>query len=208
MKIALVSDTHGVCRKELFDHIKNCDYLIHTGDFDNERTYNRFLNCGIPMYAVRGNCDHGEWASYLHEFVSVPINGKLFYLVHNKADLPFDLTDADFIIFGHTHVFTHYDRYGKVLKEDHILIQRVHLLDSCPPKVVVAFDNDFFCRQLVKPIQIRLGFIELKRPRNISRQNDRVFFVDLCKPVVPQPLHMAYPWFPIYVHWLVDAFTK
>jgi len=96
MKIALVSDTHGVCRKELFDHIKNCDYLIHTGDFDNERTYNRFLNCGIPMYAVRGNCDHGEWASYLHEFVSVPINGKLFYLVHNKADLPFDLTDADF----------------------------------------------------------------------------------------------------------------
>ena len=22
MKIALVSDTHGVCRKELFDHIK------------------------------------------------------------------------------------------------------------------------------------------------------------------------------------------
>ena len=114
MKIALVSDTHGVCRKELFDYIKNCDYLIHTGDFDNERTYNRFLNCGIPMYAVRGNCDHGEWASYLHEFVSVPINGKLFYLVHNKADLPFDLTDADFIIFGHTHVFTHYDRYGKV----------------------------------------------------------------------------------------------
>jgi len=114
MKIALVSDTHGVCRKELFDHIKNCDYLIHTGDFDNERTYNRFLNCGIPMYAVRGNCDHGEWASYLHEFVSVPINGKLFYLVHNKADLPFDLTDADFIIFGHTHVFTHSDRYGKV----------------------------------------------------------------------------------------------
>ena len=114
MKIALVSDTHGVCRKELFDHIKNCDYLIHTGDFDNERTYNRFLNCGIPMYAVRGNCDHGEWASYLHEFVSVPIGGKLFYLVHNKADLPFDLTDADFVIFGHTHVFTHYDRYGKV----------------------------------------------------------------------------------------------
>ena len=73
MKIALVSDTHGVCRKELFDHIKKCDYLILTGDFDNERTYNRFLNCGIPMYAVRGNCDHGEWASYLHEFVSVPI---------------------------------------------------------------------------------------------------------------------------------------
>ena len=47
MKIALVSDTHGVCRKELFDHIKNCDYLIHTGDFDNERTDNRFLTAAF-----------------------------------------------------------------------------------------------------------------------------------------------------------------
>ena len=56
MKIALVSDTHGVCRKELFDHIKNCDYLIHTGDFDNERTYNRFLNCGIPTDSLCSAC--------------------------------------------------------------------------------------------------------------------------------------------------------
>ena len=84
MKIALVSDTHGVCRKELFDHIKNCDYLIHTGDFDNERTYNRFLNCGIPMYAVRGNCDHGEWASYLHEFVSGRLMENYFILSITK----------------------------------------------------------------------------------------------------------------------------
>ena len=44
----------------------------------------------------------------------MPIGGKLFYLVHNRADLPFDLTDADFVVFGHTHVFTHYDRYGKI----------------------------------------------------------------------------------------------
>ena len=74
MKIALVSDTHGVCRKELFDHIKKCDYLIHTGDFDNERTYNRFLNCGIPMYAVRGTVTTESGHPTWHEFVSVDRN--------------------------------------------------------------------------------------------------------------------------------------
>ena len=96
------------------EYVKGCDCLIHTGDFDSERIYRKFEECGVPMYAVRGNCDHGEWASYLHTFLSVPIGGKLFYLVHNRADLPFDLTDADFVVFGHTHVFTHYDRYGKI----------------------------------------------------------------------------------------------
>lgn len=114
MKIALISDTHGIFREDWLSYIKDCDCLIHTGDFNTERCYQRFQELGIPMYMVRGNCDMGEWASYLHEFVSVPIGGKLFYLVHNRADLPFDLTDADFIIFGHTHVYTHYERYGKV----------------------------------------------------------------------------------------------
>ena len=114
MRIALVSDTHGVCQEELMEYVKGCDCLIHTGDFDSERIYRKFEECGVPMYAVRGNCDQGEWASYLHTFLSVPIGGKLFYLVHNRADLPFDLTDADFVVFGHTHVFTHYDRYGKI----------------------------------------------------------------------------------------------
>ena len=109
MKIALVSDTHGVCREELLTQIKKCDYLIHVGDFDREHVYNTLQELGVPMYAVRGNCDRGDWATYLHEFLAVPIGGKMFYLVHNQMDLPYDLTDADFIVYGHTHVCT----YGK-----------------------------------------------------------------------------------------------
>ena len=114
MKIALVSDTHGVCREELLTQIKKCDYLIHVGDFDREHVYNTLQELGVPMYAVRGNCDRGDWATYLHEFLAVPIGGKMFYLVHNQMDLPYDLTDADFIVYGHTHVFTHMERHGKV----------------------------------------------------------------------------------------------
>ena len=53
MKIALVSDTHGVCREDLLTQIKKCDYLIHVGDFDREHVYNTLQELGVPMYAVR-----------------------------------------------------------------------------------------------------------------------------------------------------------
>ena len=36
MKIALVSDTHGICREELLEQIKKGDCLMHVGDFDRE----------------------------------------------------------------------------------------------------------------------------------------------------------------------------
>ena len=114
MKIALVSDTHGICREELLEQIKKCDYLIHVGDFERESCYQKLQETGIPMYAVRGNSDRGEWVAYLHAFLAVPIGGKMFYLVHNQMDLPLDLSDADFVIYGHTHVFAHYERHGKV----------------------------------------------------------------------------------------------
>ena len=127
MKIALVSDTHGVCREELLTQIKKCDYLIHVGDFDREHVYNTLQELGVPMYAVRGNCDRGDWATYLHEFLAVPIGGKMFYLVHNQMDLPYDLTDADFIIYGHTHVFAHMERHGKVYINPGTEIGRAHV---------------------------------------------------------------------------------
>lgn len=114
MKIALISDTHGIFREDWMDIIKDCDFLIHTGDFDTKRCYDKFMNTGVPSYMVRGNCDHGEWASFLPVFMPVVIGGKMFYLVHNRMDLPFDLTDADFVIFGHTHVPSHMERYGKI----------------------------------------------------------------------------------------------
>lgn len=114
MKIGILSDTHGIFRDDWLPHLTKCDYLIHAGDIDTKRCYEKLNSLGIPIYFVRGNNDHGDWADYLPEFMKVPIGGRLFYVVHNKSDLPFDLTDADFIIFGHTHCYTCYDRFGKV----------------------------------------------------------------------------------------------
>lgn len=114
MKIGVISDTHGIFREDWLPHLRECDYLIHAGDIDTKICYENFKNLGIPFYAVRGNCDMGSWAKYLPEFLTAPIGGKIFYIIHNKSDLPFDLTDADFVIFGHTHVYTSYERFGKV----------------------------------------------------------------------------------------------
>lgn len=114
MKIGILSDTHGIFREDWLPHLTGCDYLIHAGDVDTKTCYEKLKNLGIPLYLVRGNCDRGDWARFIPEFLQVPIGGKLFYIIHNKSDLPFDLTDADFVIFGHTHCYAHYERFGKV----------------------------------------------------------------------------------------------
>ena len=114
MKIGIMSDTHGIFREDWHTYLDDCDLIIHAGDIHTRNCYDKLKGIGVPLYMVRGNNDIGEWARFLPEFLQVPIGGKIFFIVHNKSDLPFDLTDADFIIYGHTHQFATYERYGKV----------------------------------------------------------------------------------------------
>ena len=114
MKIAVISDTHGIFRDDWRRHLGGCDLLIHAGDVNTKSCYDKIKGLGIPCYVVRGNSDQGSWADVLPELLTVPIQGKIFYIVHNKMDLPFDLTEADFVIFGHTHCYANYERFGKV----------------------------------------------------------------------------------------------
>lgn len=114
MKIGILSDTHGVFRDDWTDYLYGCDCLIHAGDIGTKSCYDKLKSLGIPIYMVRGNCDMGEWAQFLPEFLQVPLGGKIFFIVHNRFDLPFELTGADFIISGHTHVFAADERFGRV----------------------------------------------------------------------------------------------
>lgn len=112
MKIGLISDTHGVLRQEFIDVLTTCDYILHAGDFDTERCYNALKELDVPMYMVRGNCDHGSWCNYIPERLNVPIGELNFYLIHNRMDLPFQLTETDIVVFGHTHQYTTFERHG------------------------------------------------------------------------------------------------
>ncbi len=114
MKIGIISDTHGIFREDWRTHLAQCDYLIHAGDVNTKTCYNKFMHLNVPCCIVRGNCDTGAWAELLPGHLQVKIGGKIFFIVHNKSDLPFDLTEADFVIFGHTHCYSHSERFGKV----------------------------------------------------------------------------------------------
>ncbi len=50
MKIALISDTHGIFREEWVPHITACDYLIHAGDINTKTCYEKFKSLGVPAY--------------------------------------------------------------------------------------------------------------------------------------------------------------
>lgn len=114
MKIGILSDTHGIVRESWHQHLDGCDYLIHAGDIHNRSSYEKLKNFGIPIYMVRGNNDIGDWARFLPDNLQVSIGGKIFYIVHRQSRLPMDISEADFIIFGHTHHYTCYEQRGQV----------------------------------------------------------------------------------------------
>ena len=112
MKIAILSDTHGLLREEVQDIIDRCDAIIHAGDIDTREIVNR-LQKNAPLYIVRGNNDRA-WAMDLPEARRFELAGIHFYLVHNKKDVPKNLDDIDIIIFGHTHQYFEKEQDGRL----------------------------------------------------------------------------------------------
>jgi len=113
-KIAIISDTHGDFREEWKELFKDCEYLLHCGDFASEIVYRQFRNAGFHMYMVRGNCDRGVWAENIPEYLSFRIAGKMFFMIHDGGRLPYLPPDTDFIVSGHTHMFHNFTQRGYV----------------------------------------------------------------------------------------------
>ena len=64
-----------------------------------------------PLYIVRGNNDK-EWAIDLPLSLTFTIESVRFFLVHNKKDVPADLSDVDVVIYGHSHKYACEERNG------------------------------------------------------------------------------------------------
>jgi putative phosphoesterase len=54
---------------------------------------------------VRGNNDK-EWAEDLPQSLAVTIDGVRLFIVHNKKDVPKDLTSVDVVVYGHSHKYS------------------------------------------------------------------------------------------------------
>lgn len=87
--IGVISDTHGLLREEVKKELQGIG----------------------TSYVVRGNADK-EWAEFLPKILDVELFGIRIKMVHNKKDLPENLSDTDLVIFGHSHKYADYVEDG------------------------------------------------------------------------------------------------
>lgn len=110
MKLAILSDTHGLLRPEVLEHLKQADAILHAGDISAQAVLDQMAALA-PVYVVRGNNDK-EWAEGLPRDLTVSLDGFVFYMVHNKKDVPDDLSGVDAVVFGHSHRYLQEERNG------------------------------------------------------------------------------------------------
>ena len=110
MKIAILSDTHGLLRPRVVEFLKTADVILHGGDINRQSIVDE-LRQYAPLYVVRGNNDK-EWAEGLPHHLTVTLGGLRFFMVHNKKDLPADLADVDVVVFGHSHKYLQEEKDG------------------------------------------------------------------------------------------------
>lgn len=110
MKLAILSDTHGLLRPEVVEHLKTADAILHGGDINKQAIVDQ-LGEFAPLYVVRGNNDK-EWAEEIPHDLQVTLGGVTFCMVHNKKELPTDLTGVDVVVFGHSHKYVQEEKDG------------------------------------------------------------------------------------------------
>lgn len=110
MKVAILSDTHGLLRPEVVEHLKIADAILHGGDI-NRQTIVDELQGYAPLYIVRGNNDK-EWAEAIPHDLTVTLGGMTFYMVHNKKEVPADLSGINVVVFGHSHKYVQEETNG------------------------------------------------------------------------------------------------
>ena len=103
MKLAILSDTHGLLRPEVVERLQTADVILHAGDINKQSIVDQ-LREFAPLYVVRGNNDK-EWAEHLPVTLTFQIEDRRFFLVHNKKEVPKILTGIDAVIFGHSHKY-------------------------------------------------------------------------------------------------------
>ena len=110
MKLAILSDTHGLLRPEVVEHLKSADAILHAGDINTQAIVDQMAAIA-PLYIVRGNNDKA-WAEAIPHDLTVTLGGVTFVLVHNKKELPEGPGQVDAVVFGHSHKYVQEEKDG------------------------------------------------------------------------------------------------
>ena len=111
IRIAVLSDTHGMLRREVVAELQDCSHILHAGDIVKETDLDELRLYG-SIYAVRGNND--VWQEGLRDLTQVlrfEIGGVSFLMTHDRYDIPRNLEGVQAVIFGHSH------RYSEVWQD-------------------------------------------------------------------------------------------
>ena len=103
VNVAVLSDTHGLLRREVVAEIRDCTHILHAGDIVRESDLDELRLYGA-IYAVRGNND--LWQTGLSDLAHVlhfQIAGVSFLMTHDRYDVPRDLTGVQVVVTGHSH---------------------------------------------------------------------------------------------------------
>ena len=112
MRLAILSDTHGLLRPEVAELLKSADAILHGGDINRQSIVDQ-LRQYAPLYVVRGNNDK-EWAEDIPHELTVTLGGVTFCVVHNRKEVPADLSGVDAVVFGHSHKYAEEERDGRL----------------------------------------------------------------------------------------------
>ncbi len=103
-RIGLISDTHGLLRREAIAFLRGSDYIVHAGDIGDAAVLVE-LGAVAPVTAVRGNNDSGAWAKGIAETEVLKVGGISIYVLHDLAQLDLDPLAAGYqvVVSGHSH---------------------------------------------------------------------------------------------------------
>jgi uncharacterized protein len=104
LRVALLSDTHGLMRAEARAFAVGCDYIIHGGDIGSPQILDELATMA-PLIAVRGNNDRQVWAAHLPETEMIRVGGAFVYVIHDLSQLDIEpyAAGVQVIVSGHSH---------------------------------------------------------------------------------------------------------
>jgi putative phosphoesterase len=102
--VGLISDTHGLLRREAAAALAGVDRILHAGDVGCPEVLEA-LQAIAPVTAVRGNVDTASWAEKLPTDTVTWIDGFNIYMIHSLAQMRMIPKAArmDVVLSGHSH---------------------------------------------------------------------------------------------------------
>jgi len=102
--VGLISDTHGLLRREVAAALAGVDRILHAGDVGRPEVLEA-LQAIAPVTAVRGNVDTASWAENLPTDTVTWIDGFNIYMIHSLGEMKMSPKAArmDVVVSGHSH---------------------------------------------------------------------------------------------------------